>query len=106
MKINLEIPFFRLVLNLVEYLYPNISFLDSCGCSQGPVWVFVLVKISNLFLVINSSVNFVIYFSIGDVFKKVVERSNSTIPRRFKESFCVGGIKSETETTDTKMTSL
>jgi hypothetical protein len=77
----------RLTLNLCEYLlYPEISFLDSCGCSQSPIWVSVLVSVNNLFLVINSSANFIIYFSIGDVFKRVVIRSNSAIPRLFRES--------------------
>ena len=78
---------FRLTLNLSEYvLYPEITFLDSCGCSQSPTWVSVLVSVNTLFLVINSSANFIIYFSIGDVFKRVVIRSNSTVPRLFRES--------------------
>ena len=76
---------FRLAINLSEYiLHSEILDLDSCGCSQQPTWLLVLVNISNLFLVINSSVNFIIYFSIGDTFKKMVERSNIVIVTRVK----------------------
>ena len=78
--------FSRLALNLCEYvLYPEISFLDSCGCSQSPIWVSVLVSVSNLFLVINSSANLIIYFSIGELFKKVVHRSNSVMPNLLRK---------------------
>ena len=83
----------RLTLNLCEYvLYPEISFLDSCGCSQSPIWVSVLVSVSNLFLVINSSANLIIYFSIGELFKKVVHRSNSMMPQ-FSVRESVGSLR-------------
>jgi hypothetical protein len=98
---------FRLTLNLCEYvLYPEITFLDSCGCSQSPIWVSVLVSVSNLFLVINSSANFIIYFSIGDVFKRVVIRSNSVMPGLFKESVreSVGSLKCSNQNFSIKTT--
>ena len=63
----------------MEYLYPELSLLDDCGCSQHPMWLLVLLSVSHLFLVINSSANFIIYFSIGDIFKRVLDRSNSVM---------------------------
>ena len=63
----------RLVLNMAEYqLYPSVYGLDDCGCSLTPTWFRVLCRISHLLLTLNSSINFIIYISIGKRFKKIV----------------------------------
>ena len=63
----------RLVLNIAEYiLYPDIYDFDSCGCSLPPTWLVILCGISHLLLTINSSINFLIYFSFGKSFKRIV----------------------------------
>ena len=64
----------RLVLNLAEYLsYPNAFQTDDCGCIVTHSWLKVLTSISHFLLVVNSSLNFLIYFSIGRRFKMIMK---------------------------------
>ena len=64
----------RLILNLVEYtLRPEIYQLDECGCFLTHWWVSSMIRISHLLLTINSSVNFIIYFSSSKQFKKILQ---------------------------------
>ena len=61
----------RLLLNCVEYHY--FSFImdgDFCECNKITYWFDFLLSISRLCLVINSSANILIYFSISTMFKK------------------------------------
>ena len=62
----------RLLLNLSEYIIGDELYeVDSCNCSLAPDWFFILIRISHLFLAINSSANFLIYFSVCQKFKTV-----------------------------------
>ena len=65
--VTLNLP--RLVLNLVEYFLIDTIHDSTCPCDQTPVWVSVLARISHLFLAINSSINFLIYYSVEKNFK-------------------------------------
>ena len=61
----------RLLLNCVEYHY--FSFImdgDFCECSRLTFFFELLLIINHLSLVINSSANILIYFSISKIFKK------------------------------------
>ena len=63
----------RLSLNMAEYILSDKLYdVDSCDCSLAPSWFFILIRISHLFLVINSSSNFLIYFSVCKRFKMVL----------------------------------
>ena len=74
----------RLILNLAEYfLFHDIH----CPCDQTPVWVSVLARISHLFLAINSSINFLIYYSIGRKFKNTLSRFRSRRPPKSNAEF-------------------
>jgi len=65
----------RLVLNLTELLiHTTASGRSECGCDPTPEWYLVMISVNHLFLTINSSVNFLIYCSVGEKFKKVVVR--------------------------------
>ena len=60
--------FFRVGLSLVEI--EEASKIERCGDKFCPPMLFMcLVPVSHLFLVINSSVNIVIYCLIGDGFR-------------------------------------
>ena len=62
----------RLSLNMAENILSDKLYeVDSCDCSLAPSWFFILIRISHLFLVINSSANFLIYFSVCKRFKTV-----------------------------------
>ena len=62
----------RLILNLVDHFFSALTDFDFCNCKLNPFWVEFSVLVSHLFLVINSAVNFLIYFSISKMFKKVL----------------------------------
>jgi hypothetical protein len=64
----------RLILNLAEYFLFSTIHNTSCPCDQTPTWITVLARISHLFLAINSSINFLIYYSIGRKFKDTLGR--------------------------------
>ena len=64
----------RLILNLAEYFLFSTIHDTECLCDQTPVWVSVLARTSHLFLAINSSINFLIYYSIGRKFKDTLGR--------------------------------
>ena len=77
----------RLVLNMAEYmLYPNVYDADSCGCSLTPTWFAILCRISHLLLTVNSSLNFLIYFSIGKRFKRIVCQQIQKPAKKLEES--------------------
>ena len=79
----------RLVLNMAEYLlYPDVYYSDSCGCSLTPTWFAILCRISHFLLTVNSSLNFLIYFSIGKRFKKIVCGHVKMFAGRVKEFLC------------------
>ena len=64
----------RLALNLLEYtLLSEIYMFDECGCLLIHWWISSLIRISHFLLAINSSVNFLIYFSSSKPFKKLLE---------------------------------
>ena len=60
----------RLLLNCMEYHYLSIIMdMDFCQCSKHINWFELLLLINHLFLVINSSANFLIYASVSTIFK-------------------------------------
>jgi len=61
----------RLVLNLTEVIIYN-GWYTTSGCNVMPEWYAILISINHLFLTINSSINFLIYCSVGERFQKVV----------------------------------
>merc|ERR1719234_1014897 len=61
----------RLVLNLTEVIIYN-GWLTTSGCNVMPEWYSILISINHLFLTINSSINFLIYCSVGERFQRVV----------------------------------
>ena len=96
-------PISRLILNLFEFgVHGNgnnstdsDSDYDQCGCNISPAWYSVMISISHFFLTINrqghdylvffssrfdnfsicfSSINFLIYCSVGEKFKTIVLR--------------------------------
>ena len=67
----------RLLLNVMEYFLFSVIHNTSCPCDQTPVWVSILARVSHLFLAINSSINFLIYYSIGRKFKSTLNRYRS-----------------------------
>jgi len=62
----------RLTLNTAEYLMRDEFGIDECGCPEAPEWIYVLIQVSNMCLVINTSANFVIYFAVCKKFKTVL----------------------------------
>ena len=68
----------RLSLNMAEYVLGDSLYkVNSCDCSLAPSWFFILIRISHLFLVINSSSNFLIYFSVCSRFKRIFRKKIS-----------------------------
>ena len=66
----------RLVLNLTEYSVHSgdPSAPGGCGCDTTPTWFTVTISVNHFLLTINSSINFLIYCSVGDKFKAVVRK--------------------------------
>jgi len=72
----------RLILNLFEFgVHGNgnnssdsDSDYETCGCNISPAWYSVMISVSHFFLTINSSINFLIYCSVGEKFKMIVLR--------------------------------
>ena len=89
----------RLILNLTEFaVHGKGEGFSSCGCDMVPTWYTIMISVNHLFLTINrfvnirqglrslilimnlfSSINFLIYCSVGDKFKKVLCRFFSRI---------------------------
>ena len=47
--------------------------MDDCMmCSEAPEWFYILIRFSELFIVINTSANFLIYFAVCKKFKTVL----------------------------------
>ena len=62
----------RLLLNFFDHFSSSLELYDSCDCAVNPVELESFILVSHLFLTINSSVNFIIYFTVSKKFKKVV----------------------------------
>ena len=64
----------RLVINLAEYLYQDQLYqdYDHCGCIRKEVWYGFTIRLSHLLLTVNSSANFIIYWSLGRKFKSTL----------------------------------
>ena len=72
---------YRLALKVYEFAHPahqtmeHFVFCEENGRYSVPVSVFLLLAISDLFLVFNSSVNFVIYCVVVKEFRQQVWRA-------------------------------
>ena len=67
----------RLLLNLMDHFFSALTGFDFCNCALDPFWFEFFVLVIHLFLVINSAVNFLIYFSVCKMFKKgMMEKIN------------------------------
>ena len=75
----------RLLLNLAEYLYQSQLYEDysKCGCVSSVLWMEVTIGLSHLLLTINSSANFLIYWSVGKRFKATLARQVRGIRANF-----------------------
>ena len=75
----------RLLLNLAEYLYQSQLYGDysECGCVSTVLWMEVTMSLSHLLLAINSSANFLIYWSVGERFKATLARQVRGIRANF-----------------------
>ena len=60
-------------------LYQNFY---ECRCVKKIVWMGVFIRVSHFLLALNSSVNFIIYWSIGKPFKTTFSRILRKIGRR------------------------
>ena len=67
---------FRIILNIEEFLgLTRYLAISEKGCSHGfKFWFSVLVPVSQLLIIINSSVNFFIYSFVDPAFKKVLRQ--------------------------------
>merc|ERR1719336_2742033 len=63
----------RLILNLTEYSVHSIP-AAGCDCDTTPTWFSITISINHLLLTTNSSINFLIYCSVGEKFKAVVKK--------------------------------
>merc|ERR1719336_2122283 len=64
----------RLILNLTEYSVHTKTAGGDCECDLTPTWFSVTISINHLLLTTNSSINFLIYCSVGEKFKAVVKK--------------------------------
>ena len=64
----------RLLINLAEYIYQSQLYQDysDCRCVKNIVWLEVFVRLNHFLLTVNSSVNFIIYWSVGKQFKSTL----------------------------------
>ena len=79
----------RLLINIAEYLYQDQLYQDysDCGCVRNIVWIEVSIRLSHLLLTINSSANFIIYWSVGEQFKATLARQLKRISTKIKCCF-------------------
>ncbi|XP_023346387.1 FMRFamide receptor isoform X2 [Eurytemora carolleeae] len=75
----------RLIVNLAEFYFQN----PENGYFCDPVWWQILISVSHLFLTLNSSLNFLIYCSVGEKFKKIFCKSIRKI-KQFSNVNCAG----------------
>ena len=100
----------RLVLNLAEYLLqPQLyeASEDPCGCHVTPPWFTIMCHLNHFLLTLNSSANFLIYWSLGNKFKTSFKRQFLCFMtfQRFHKlhmSLCHAE-QTELQTRDTKM---
>ena len=62
----------RLLLNVFDHVSSTLIDIDFCRCRLNPEIVELFIVISHLMLVINSSSNFLIYFSLSRSFKNIL----------------------------------
>ena len=79
----------RLLLNVSEYLYQAEIYRDysDCGCVIIQAWFEVSIRLSHFLLTINSSGNFIIYWSVGEQFKSTLARQLRRISTKIKSGF-------------------
>ena len=79
----------RLLLNIAEHLYQAQLYQDysDCGCIKRIVWFEVSIRLSHLLLTINSSANFIIYWSVGKQFKSTLVRQLRRISTKIELGF-------------------
>jgi len=104
----------RLILNLFEFgvhgkSSENDNNTDSqpdtgCSCDLSPVWYSVMISVSHFFLTINSSINFLIYCSVGEKFKTIVLRfCKNLLSKKDAEKANKPSNKEERETETTEL---
>ena len=81
----------RLLLNFFDHFSSSLELFDSCNCAVNPVHLESYVLLSHLFLVINSSVNFILYCLMSSQFRNtlssIILDKDNPISRR-KEEVC------------------
>ena len=82
----------RLLLNVVESLDQAQIYQDysECGCVQIMAWYNISISVSQLLLTINSSANFIIYWSLGEQFKSTLTRQLRRISTKIECGFSGG----------------
>ena len=60
--------------------------MDEYACTEVPEWYFILFRFSELFIVMNTSANFLIYFAVCKKFKNVLRSQVREV--RQKVSVC------------------
>ena len=76
----------RLLLNILDYYFLALSSFDFCDCEFNPFWLLMFIIVSHCCLVINSAINFFIYFSVSKMFKKVLMMKLRIFRLRKRES--------------------
>lgn len=78
----------RLVLNVAEYLYQSQLYqdYDQCSCVRNKVWIEITIRLNHLLLTINSSANFLIYWSVGKKFQSTLVCQARGILSRIKRA--------------------
>ena len=51
------------------------TLVDIMFALQAPEWFFILIRVSHLCLIVNTSANFVIYFAVCKKFKQVLKKT-------------------------------
>ena len=73
---------------MMDHFFSASEKVFFCNCNLNPFWLEFFVLVSHLFLVINSAVNFLIYFSVSKIFKKVflIKLRLRVIPKKRQEN--------------------
>ena len=79
----------RLVVNLAESLYQSHLYQDyaQCACVSSVQWLEVSVRLNHFLLTINSSANFIIYWSVGKKFQSTLCRRAKGMKYRIQSCF-------------------